>query len=437
MKILVTESQYNILQEIVIGDNLEGRLSASKTELGRDLISRVKNTDEKEFGRNIVVKKIDYNGEDKKVTIYYSDIKGNDRVVHMSFGKFLGKLGYDVDSLNKKGKGHEIEQIISYLSNKVDREVQFKVGAGEDITKAYDCRVTEVGSCMQGHGEYFEMLASNPNQIKILILNHGDKMVGRSLLFKQTDGSWYSDRFYTVNKYYRQFYNNFIRENDKGITDDYTSNLIELENGGEYEYYPYMDTYQYYDEERGVLAADKSGLNKYDFVNLRDTSGGNEDRPGFLDMDGNPINEDDAIYLDYQRPNGDWIEGYTHWDNVTIVEGQPYLDIDIKQDVNGNDFFIGDDEYHELTAGDHAFGEYAHIDDTYTLYNGEIIHKSDDYQEIKYGEYKGEYALEINMEEDHRGDWILDHEAIQIDCGELEGEWIHEDDPKYEEITNC
>lgn len=164
---------------------------------------------------------------------------------------------------------------------------EFKLVSGKDIVKYYNKKsyLNESGtlgdSCM-GHdkcSEYFDIYTKNPDQCKMVILLHpSGKILGRALVWrvdniecsdKSFDPDWIMDRVYTsrdsdslkFKSYarengwaYRYYYSNY--ENLSFFTFHFNGKRtrarieIKLDVGGDFDEYPYLDTFQFYNTKK-------------------------------------------------------------------------------------------------------------------------------------------------------------------------------------------
>jgi hypothetical protein len=173
-----------------------------------------------------------------------------------------------------------------------------------------------------------------------------------------------------------------------------------------------MDTMQYL-SNYGLLSNDYDV--SYDYT-LRCTGGGydEEDDDYVTDLDGERIHNDDARWIDYTRPSGRNVEGYVHCDCVThCQDGEYYLDDDVVH-INGDYYFINDENVVLTYNDDHALRE--------------------DCVYLDAGDYAGEYAPSDECVALANGEWVLEDEAQQCcvddeyylleDIEEIDGNWV-------------
>jgi hypothetical protein len=402
-------------KEIKVGDNLTKKLNSINSDLSKKLLAflnsdKVKDTAEVEY--------VDYDKNNEKLfTLGYTDRNGNQKTRLLKINKLLNYLGSSIEDI----KDYEIEELISHLK-KADTS-QLKIVTGDDILKAYHCANYDegetMGSCMRFDAaqEYLEIYTDNPNEVKCLVLINpeNDKVRGRALIWHMDNDQYFMDRIYTTNKEFNTFFNNYAEEN--GISKRPNS-TVTLENGGVYDKYPYMDTFEYYDPETATLAT--SG--EQGWIRLQDTGGGHSDAGVYIeygDREGDTVDEDEAYYLSYRTPNG-YVEGYAHQDDVIGIDGEVYLIDDCIKTYDHEWVYKYDYESNtiELTHGRYE-GEYAKLDDAIELENGEYgdnqyVTREDYYVELDNDIYEIPYALSDDAIEAYDEKTILKSDAVEL-----------------------
>lgn len=402
-------------KEIKVGDNLTKKLNAVNSELSKKLLAffnsdKIKDSAEIEY--------VDYDKNNEKLfTLGYTDRNGNEKTRLMKINKLLNYLGSSIEDI----KDYEIEDLMSHLK-KADTS-QLKMVEGDDILKAYHCANYDegetMGSCMRFDAaqEYLKIYTDNPNEVKCLVLLNpeNDKVRGRALIWHMDNDQYFMDRIYTTNKEFNTFFNNYAEEN--GISKRPNS-TVTLENGGEYDTYPYMDTFDYYDPENGTLAT--SG--EQGWIRLQDTHGGHSDAGVYIeygDREGDTVDEDEAYYISYRTPDG-YREGYAHQDDIINVDGEVYLIDDCIKTYDHEWVYKYDDDSFtvELTHGRYE-GEYAKHDDAIELEIGEYgdnqyVTREDDYVELDNDIYEIPYALSDDAVETFSDKTILKSDAIRL-----------------------
>lgn len=402
-------------KEIKVGDNLTKKLNVINTPLSKKLLAFL-NSDKIKDDAN--VEYVDYDKKNEKlITLGYTDINGNTKERLFKINKLLNYLGSDIKDI----KDYEIEDLIGHLKS-ADTS-QLKMVEGDDILKAYHCENYEdgetMGSCMRFDyaQEYLKIYTDNPNEVKCLVLLNPEtnKVRGRALIWHMDNDQYFMDRVYTTNKEFNTFFNNYAEEN--GISKRANS-TVTLENGGEYDTYPYMDTFQYYDPESGTLATDSH----QGWLRLQDTHGGHADAGVYIELgdhEGDTVDEDEAYYLSYRTPNG-YVEGYAYQDDVVFLDGEAYLIDDCIKTYDHEWVYKYDDESLpvELTAGRYE-GEYAKYEDVVELEpnyygEGQYITHEDDYETLDDDIYDTPYALSNDTIETFNEKTILKSDAITL-----------------------
>ena len=323
----------------------------------------------------------------------------------------------------------------------VGRNVTMEVISGDAIKEAYYeenySRLMGTGSnlwnsCMRYEScqGYFGIYTLNPNQVQMLVaLDSERKVLGRALLWNFTDNTKGMDTIYAHESLQESFiswaiendylykasqschHHAFDKHDRENHIDCYKQVKLDVKS---FKKFPYMDSMYYY-SYNGTLSNDSG---EYD-ITLRCTGGGyEEDRDGqVLDINGEYIDDDDARWICYTRPNGRHIEGYVWYENVIYAQdGNYYLDDDCVS-VNG-DYYLENDEdicctYEDewqlrddcvlLDAGEHE-GEWANYDDAVALGNGEYALS----EECEKCYVDGDYYLKEDMQEMDNGDWVAD-----------------------------
>jgi hypothetical protein len=182
-------------------------------------------------------------------------------------------------------------EYVSYVKmNRSDETSHIIEVKGQDIrywynSNNYQSNMGKLGNSCMSHeecSEYLNIYVDNIDVISLLILkNKNEKLVGRALLWKLDDGRMFMDRIYTTNDSDDNIFINYAIE--KGYIYRNTSNQkIKYYKDGkeipkeqmvvtlkyeEYEYYPYIDTLCYLNEN--TLSNTKRGYAR----ELRDTEG--------------------------------------------------------------------------------------------------------------------------------------------------------------------
>lgn len=285
----------------------------------------------------------------------------------------------------------EIEKFVNkfksaYDANKIktSKVEPIRVVKGEDIRYWYlqdnYCQETLAGkgslgkSCMR-YGKcqrFLDIYVNNPEECSLVIyVGDDNKLRGRALLWK-TDSGLHLDRVY------------YTADSDTNLIEKWVSDNFELSKSwggkkvkltgksnpdGSYDYYPYMDSFMYYDMSDKTLSTDDYGTNRKTTLELQDTNG-----------QGHSM---DTVYCEYEDENypsdqvvwSDYLSSYIHRDNArhsdyhnsyiwydTAVYSKKYNDyydeneavrVYLDQDENEYDYYPADDEdiFHDSTSG--------------------------------------------------------------------------------------
>ena len=382
-------------KEIRVGNTLTKKLEAIASPLSKKILNFLKGNNIKD-GAN--VKYVDYNKDNEKLlTLGYEDREGKIRERLFKLNKLIKYLGGNLSDV----KPYEVEDLISFFK-KADTS-QLKLVDGVDILNAYHCKNYDegetMGSCMRYEEaqKYLDIYVDNPDSVKCLVLLNPEngKVRGRALIWYMDGGATFMDRIYTTNKEYETYFKSYAEEKNMSTYGRTPSDDVTLENDGEYDYYPYMDTFKYYTPDTGVLSNDSGELE------LGGTDGYASDPGLWSDYHQGYIPEDEAYYVESE-------DGYFHADDVEVTWDDQIV-------------FRESDNVIVLDAGE-AEAKYSLKDDAVEDYNGDWI-KSEEAYELDAGEHKYEYALVDETIGDYNGDVILDSEAIELTNGQYAGDY--------------
>lgn len=166
----------------------------------------------------------------------------------------------------------DIEKFVNKYKNAYKKLIlkesieNFKLVDGEDIRywyledNYYPGGGTLNKSCMRYKScqKYLDIYTDNIETCKLLILLEGDKLLGRALIWKLKDGDYYLDRIYTrwdndVDTFKEYFEENFDGGRSYSDGDD-SSHLYVKVKKVEYDYYPYMDSFNFLNIETSELS---------------------------------------------------------------------------------------------------------------------------------------------------------------------------------------
>jgi hypothetical protein len=287
----------------------------------------------------------------------------------LGIGRFATKIS------QKVGKNFTPPQINAFVDKfKAYRDFQttkkdkFEVVQGEEIRKWYDEDTYEdaeyhlSNSCMRYSRcqRYLNIYVENPNQVTMVILKGSDpdKIIGRALIWKLKDGTYYLDRPYANNDEDINLFKEWGRSKGYSVYGaDYKNKEVTLDKS-DFQYYPYMDTFKWLNRGQNLLSTDSSEFDdgNEDWIKLESTGGDFEEaRSGvyseylgeYIDEDSavfaedlqSYIYSDDAIYLEYKD------EYVSDRANVVYSEydSNYYLEEDAVHSDYGNDWIYAND----------------------------------------------------------------------------------------------
>lgn len=201
------------------------------------------------------------------------------RKSEVRLGRFLNKF---ITAIGKTYSAATIEKFVNlYEAEAMLRKNvfdNFKVVEGEDIRKWYQEKYYEGGSgqlsnsCMRYPScqDFFDIYVQNPEVCKMLIyINEYNELRGRALLWTLSDGTKYMDRIYTSKDSYDILFLKWCGKN--GHTKSIINSSVVNVNAKDYELYPYMDTFIFFDAEEGRLS--NSRIFQKPYAQLDETDG--------------------------------------------------------------------------------------------------------------------------------------------------------------------
>lgn len=214
----------------------------------------------------------------------------------MSIGRFLTKILDKLEEVKTNFKANNVHDSVkekfinsfksNYIVLKQGVEELFFTVSGEEIRnyyyeKSYMSENGQLGSsCMRfkSCGKYLDIYVRNPEVCKLLCLKAPNgKIRGRAILWTLDNGEQFLDRIYTNNDSDINLFGTYI--NKMGIKYshrfnylDASINLIPIE----YDMYPYMDTFRFYQPSTGLITNNvkqKKLYNTGEVLELRNTNG--------------------------------------------------------------------------------------------------------------------------------------------------------------------
>jgi hypothetical protein len=255
----------------------------------------------------------------------------------------------------------KIEEFVNLYKAAIDGEdlTKFELVSGEDIRKwyhenNYEERRGQLGnSCMRYHGcqPYLDIYVKNPEVCQLLILksdNDKDKIKGRALIWKLTNGDYYMDRIYTINDSDRLLFQDYARINKIENSYDGNSSLdLEVKLGDHtYEKYPYMDTLVVYNPTTKILSGDEDLWPGQGYISIQDTQGGfRAENAVYSNWEDEYINRENAVYCSN-------VDDYLNIDSARYLEykdewAAPTDDV-VWSEYHCEYFFMDDSVYSDL-----------------------------------------------------------------------------------------
>jgi hypothetical protein len=257
----------------------------------------------------------------------------------------------------------KIEEFVNLYKATMDGGdlTNFELVTGEDIRKwyhenNYEERRGQLGnSCMRYHScqDFLDIYVKNPEVCQLLILksdDNKDKIKGRALVWKLTDGEYYIDRIYTINDSDRLLFLDYARINKiNNSYDTRFSSELEVKLGDHtYQKYPYMDTFVVYNPTTKILKDDEDLWPGQGYIRLQDTHGGfDEEDAVYSDWDDEYINRENAVYCNnvsswLRRDSAVYLEYKSEW-------AAPNDDV-VWSEYHGEHYYMDDTVYSELMS---------------------------------------------------------------------------------------
>lgn len=214
-----------------------------------------------------------------------------DRFVDIKFGRFLTSLNKEIEIINYTNKDIEnfYNNFLVFQKNSYIEVVELK---GEDLLDAYrlenylHTKSSLAGSCMTNKTNNLKLYTSNPEIISLLVIKTFDKIAGRCLIWNTSDGKM-MDKRYTCSDWVNSKFDRIMKEKGYICTsslDNYPiCKKINIKlNNYEFEKYPYLDTFKFFDKNTGLitnalnedLSLDRTKEDREIFIQLTTTNGG-------------------------------------------------------------------------------------------------------------------------------------------------------------------
>ena len=237
------------------------------------------------------------------------------RTPEFGIGRWVRRVFTDV--IKSPLTDPQIELFVNAYKSVYDSKdsVDLNVVEGEDIRdnyleSNYLLTLGQLGnSCMRYERcqSYLDIYVQNPEVCKLLVFKENGKVKGRALLWVLSDGRKYIDRIYTIQDSDKNIFKDWAKKNGYDLTYDMTTTEENMKVNlkvTSFSKYPYMDTFEYYDDQNGILYENEPDMSDDDeILKLKSTGGGYETISGshegqVRDIDGDWIDEDDARWCE-------------------------------------------------------------------------------------------------------------------------------------------
>ena len=325
--IFISDDLRNILTEIE-SQSMVAELLLKRRHSNEDLVE--------DFVNHISVSredkgKISYLTKERLAVIDESEIWTSSRRFQAKPGGFISKVFKDIPA-------REVELFSTLFRNVSNRlKVNLQVVKGERIRDFYyyESYASDNGSlgasCMRYDNcqKYMNVYVENTDVVSMLVMLNDHGLIGRALLW-DCDGYKIMDRIYTTNDEKYAFYfkewatkNNYLFKSNQNWFDTMTFEKIgdkkqELRIDiklpkSDYRYYPYMDTFKFFNEDTGVISNYQP--KGYDFYTICTPDGSKygSDYLAFDIVDKVFRYRHDACYVRY-------LDGFTNSNNVSYSE---------------------------------------------------------------------------------------------------------------------
>ena len=246
-----------------------------------------------------------------------SEYWGSSRRFHAKPGGFISKIFKNVSQ-------KEVELFSNLYRAETSRpEFSWKIVKGEDIRTFYHYsnHVNDYGSlgvsCMRYDScqATLDLYVKNPDQLSLLLmLNREGRVLGRALLWEFQKHK-IMDRIYSANDEQLQYYfKNWAMENkfwSKSQQNWYNSlqfdtptgkKLLKLDikvNTADHQLYPYLDTFKFFDPQRGTFSHYRPSGDKHFTLCSTDGSKYGFDYLGYDDLDKIYRHRGEIVWMDY------------------------------------------------------------------------------------------------------------------------------------------
>lgn len=336
MRLYYSDDFRNILKRIQKSSIAQALLSAEDSNQITDVYTLIDITDKNDTISLIQVNRITRSYKDLGEMLPYNIRNKRSGSEFWSKGRTEIKIGRWVTRIftevhKSELPASKVEEFVNLYKATIDGGdlKNFELVSGEDIRKWYHennylQRKGQLGnSCMRYHGcqEFLDIYVKNPEVCQLLILKsdeNKDKITGRALVWKLSDGEYYMDRVYTINDSDRLLFQDYVRFNKiKNSYDGTTESELKVQLGDHiYEKYPYMDTFVVYNPSTKILRDDEELWPGQGYIRMQSTDGSfdaedavwsdwseeyiNRENAVYCNNVSSWVNKNDAKYLDYK-----------------------------------------------------------------------------------------------------------------------------------------
>jgi hypothetical protein len=308
--ILLAEQSNQVEDDITFIDMTDSNDKVSFIQLNR--VKRMYDLQKKEIEDEGKVLHATFEEWVERVALSEESSPWKNQRTDLYIGRFVNRV---YEKGGKKIDSTEIERFVNTYKAKFDSfksgESRFEEVSGEVIKHWYNKNNYETilgqlgNSCMKNPSckNFFNIYTENPEVCSLLILKSEvdlDKICGRALVWKLSDGRTYLDRVYTVRDSDFQLYEDYAKKRNWLLEEDMEhrdfSNMIVNLKHWKFDQYPYMDTFKCLNVNEGYLTSDEDKWPGPGFWKLESTSGGYDgDNLVYSDYHGEYIDRDELM----------------------------------------------------------------------------------------------------------------------------------------------
>ena len=299
--------------------------------------------DNQVVARHIVADKMNYLTFRKNGTISYlpigRELKLNDDGTWSRDGRQEGKPAKTITQIMRGAMlravtNRDLEIFSNLYKGQASDLYTFKVASGEDLARVYALDVP-FSSCMngKGHADKLALYVENPDVVSVVYIQTGNTCQARALVWTDYKGNKIVDRVYGSEEF-RTMFRDYAKEigaykkvydgagqsdffNPEGET---TNENFVINVKGDFDYYPYVDTMCYLDDDVSpkTLSNSDDGATK----KLNSTDGQYED------LEGNTCYGRSGTYHDDDTRWSEYHDAHIHEDDAIYVGNDYYYESD-------------------------------------------------------------------------------------------------------------